>query len=539
MNKTIYYNGNIISVNKQNDIFEAILVEDGIIKSIGSNDEILKHKEKSIIVDLDGKTMMPGFIDPHGHIVAIAQSLMMPNFSDVTSIDELIEKLRKYLDENPPSGNQWLLGLGYDNSKFEGAKHPTKFDLDKVSKEVPIFITHASGHIAAVNSKVLELFGYAGEDYEVPEGGVVQTVEGSKEANGVLEETAFLSVEKKKVIESPTPETVLKSLVKAQELYASYGITTCQDASVDEGVNKLLSGAAQYGMLKIDIVGQAIQPFTKKLMDGNTSLTAKYNNHYKLLGAKMWLDGSPQAKTAWLTKPYHIVPEDQNDDYCGYGTQSDENVIAYMKECIENNYQLNVHCNGDASGDQFIRCYKTALEAVGNKTDLRPVMVHAQTVREDQLDEMKKIGMIPTFFLDHIWYWGDYHYESVLGPERAERISPAASALKRGMNFTLHQDPPVVMPNNILALHNAVNRTTQSGRVLGEDQKISIMDAIRAVTINGAYQYFEEDIKGSLEVGKLADFVILDKNPLDIESTEIKNIKVLETIKEDKSIYKA
>ena len=165
-------------------------------------------------------------------------------------------------------------------------------------------------------------------------------------------------------------------------------------------------------------------------------------------------------------------------------------------------------------------------------------MVHAQTVREDQLDEMKKLGIIPTFFLDHIWYWGDYHYESVLGPERANRISPAKSALKRGMNFTLHQDSPVKMPNQILALHNAVNRETQSGRILGEDQRLTVMEAIKALTINAAYQYFEEDEKGSIEEGKLADFVILDKNPINVNTSEIKNIKVLETIKEGNTVYK-
>ena len=174
-----------------------------------------------------------------------------------------------------------------------------------------------------------------------------------------------------------------------------------------------------------------------------------------------------------------------------------------------------------------------------NKTDLRPVMVHAQTVREDQLDDMKELGIIPTFFLDHIWFWGDYHYESVFGPERAQNISPIGWALEEGIKFTLHQDPPVKMPNQIFAIHTAVNRMTESGRVLGEHQRIPVMEAIKAVTINGAYQYFEEDIKGSIEPGKLADLVILDKNPLEVDKLEIKDIKVLETIKEGNTIFKA
>lgn len=166
-------------------------------------------------------------------------------------------------------------------------------------------------------------------------------------------------------------------------------------------------------------------------------------------------------------------------------------------------------------------------------------MVHAQTVREGQLDRMKEIGMIATFFLDHVYYWGDWHYESVLGPERAERISPLRSAINRGMNFTMHQDSPVVNPNALFAVHNAVNRITKNGRLLGADQRLTVEEALRGVTINGAYQIFEEDQKGSITEGKLADIVILGSNPLTTPSDKIKDIEVLETIKEGRTIYTA
>ncbi|MGL5765863.1 MAG: amidohydrolase [Sarcina sp.] len=539
MEKVIYYNAQIVTVDDENSMYSAMLIEDGIIKALGSNQEILRLGTDAVEINLKGNTILPGFIDPHGHIVAVAQASMMPNLSEANSREEIIQILSEYLEKNKLKKDAWVLGVGYDNSRFEDGNHPDKFDLDKVSSDIPIFITHASGHIAVVNSKALELFGYSEEGYEVPEGGVVQTVGKTKEANGILEENSFLSAEKKKCIGAPDFEDVLAALDKTQTLYASYGITTAQDASVDNNVAQILGAAAQYKKLKLDIIGYAIQPFTLDLMNKRNTLDSEYFNHYKLLGGKTWLDGSPQAKTAWFTKSYYIVPKGQDDNYCGYGTQTDEQVIDFIVKCVGNNVQVNAHCNGDAASDQFIRCYKKALELTGNNQDLRPVMVHSQTVREDQLDEMKKIGMIPTFFLDHIWYWGDYHYESVLGQERAMRISPAASALKRGMNFTLHQDPPVKMPIMTLAIHNAVNRETKLGRVLGEDQKMSILDAIKAVTINGAYQYFEENKKGSIEIGKIADLVILDKNPLFTDLKELKNIKVLETIKEGVTIYKA
>ena len=537
--RKLYFNGTIITVNENQPTVEAVLIENGKIIKVGSKDEVFELKDSETeLVDLEGKTMLPGFIDSHSHITAVAQTLMIVNLSEANSKEEFISMLKEYVKNNSPKAGEWVIGFGYDNTKFENEEHPTKFDLDTVTTEVPIFVSHASGHISTTNSKALEALGYVGTDYEVPEGGVVRTVEGSNEPNGVLEENACLAPEKRKIIPAPSSETLLKCIKKAQEIYSSYGLTTAQDAGVDENLHQLLSLAAQKNELIMDVVGQAVQHVTLKLLKNEGTPKREYVNHYKLLGGKTWLDGSPQGKTAWLTKPYYEVPEGESKDYCGYGTQEDKEVTDYFKSLIENNIQVNVHCNGDAAADQFIRCYKKALEETGSQTDLRPVMVHAQTVREDQLDAMKELGIIPTFFLDHIWFWGDYHYDSVFGPERANRLSPAKSALRRNMNFTLHQDSPVKMPNQILAIHNAVNRQTQSGRILGEDQRLTVMEAIKALTLNAAYQYFEEETKGSIEEGKLADFVILDRNPLEVESSKIKEINVLETIKEGNTIYK-
>ena len=537
--RKLYFNGTIITVNENQPTVEAVLIENGKIIKVGSKDEVFELKDSETeLVDLEGKTMLPGFIDSHSHITAVAQTLMIVNLSEANSKEEFISMLKEYVKNNSPKAGEWVIGFGYDNTKFENEEHPTKFDLDTVTTEVPIFVSHASGHISTTNSKALEALGYVGTDYEVPEGGVVRTVEGSNEPNGVLEENACLAPEKRKIIPAPSIETLLKCIKKAQEIYSSYGLTTAQDAGVDENLHQLLSLAAQKNELIMDVVGQAVQHVTLKLLKNEGTPKREYVNHYKLLGGKTWLDGSPQGKTAWLTKPYYEVPEGESKDYCGYGTQEDKEVTDYFKSLIENNIQVNVHCNGDAAADQFIRCYKKALEETGSQTDLRPVMVHAQTVREDQLDAMKELGIIPTFFLDHIWFWGDYHYDSVFGPERANRLSPAKSALRRNMNFTLHQDSPVKMPNQILAIHNAVNRQTQSGRILGEDQRLTVMEAIKALTLNAAYQYFEEETKGSIEEGKLADFVIFDRNPLEVESSKIKEINVLETIKEGNTIYK-
>ncbi len=538
--KTIYFNGNIITVDKNESVAQAVLIEDGKIKAVGTNEEILALDADAQRIDLDNKTVLPGFVDPHGHIVATAQTLMIVTLGDVNSKEELLERLRKEMKENPPQGDKWLIGFGYDNTKFEGGEHPTKFDLDTISTEVPITVSHASGHLSAVNSKALELYGYVGEDYEVPEGGVVRTVsEDSREPNGVLEENAILDPEKKKIVISPGFEDVLRAVERVQKVYASLGVTTTQDASVEisNGYNHILGACAQAGKLIIDIMGLAVQPVTTQLMTNEGTPKREYVNHYKLAGGKTWLDGSPQGFTAWLSEPYHVVPEGKSADYCGYGTQSDEVVTNYFVDCINLNIQVHVHVNGDEACEQFLRCYEKAVEITGHGTELRPVMIHCQALRYDQLDRVKALGAVTSFFNDHVRFWGDLHHDQVFGPERSQNISPIAWALEKGIPFTLHQDPPVKMPNQIIGIHTAVNRTTLSGRVLGEHQRISVMDAIRAVTINGAYQYFEEDTKGSIEVGKLADMVILDKNPLEIPASELETMKVLETIKEGKQIF--
>ena len=311
--KKLFINGNIITVNEKEEIVEAVLVVDGKIEATGTSQELLNLKDESTeIVDLQGKTMLPGFIDPHGHIVPVAQTLMIVTLGEVTSKEELLAKLEESLKNDPPAGDNWLIGFGYDNTKFPDGEHPTKFDLDKISTEIPISVSHASGHLAAVNSKALELYGYVGEDYVVPEGGVVRTVSpDSKEPNGVLEENAILDSEKKKIVKAPGFQEILKAMVKAQKLYASLGITTTQDASVEEanGYNHILGACAQNNMLIIDILGLATQPSTKNLMKDEGTPKREYFNHYKLGAAKTWLDGSPQGFTAWLSEPYHVVPE--------------------------------------------------------------------------------------------------------------------------------------------------------------------------------------------------------------------------------------
>ena len=197
-----------------------------------------------------------------------------------------------------------------------------------------------------------------------------------------------------------------------------------------------------------------------------------------------------------------------------------------------------VHANGDAAIDQFIQSAEKA-QADRNHADLRTVLIHGQFLREDQVDKINQLDIFPALFPMHTFYWGDWHRDSVAGPERAQHISPTGWLMDRGMKFSIHSDAPVTFPNSMRVMHSAVNRTTRSGAVLGDYHRVDPITAIKAMTIWPAYQHFDEDRKGTLEVGKLADLVILDKNPLTLDSSEIETIRVLETIKQGRTVYAA
>lgn len=539
--KTLYFNGDIITVNDAQPSVEALLVEDGKIISVGTLADVQTlADEKTVRVNLDGKTMLPGFIDGHGHIgnaIAGLPKVYPPPNGDVDSKEKLLTALKKMIEKNELVANGWLLATGYDNAFFENEAHPTRYDLDEVAKDIPILLLHVSGHVGVVNSKALEIVGW-NKDTPNPDGGVMQRDPITGELNGIIEERAVHIIGLGYILNGFNLKSVVDILVHTQAIYASQGVTTAQEGGTTDDILKTLEYARENNKLLIDIVSYPMQDYISELIPDDTSVQ-QYNKHLKIAGAKLVGDGSPQGKTAWLTKPYYKVPAGAADDYKGYPIFSDEQMLAYCTQALEHNWQMLVHCNGDAMGDQFIRSYKKAQEVTGNYRNLRPVMIHAQTVREDQLDEMKKLNIMPSYFHDHVFYWGDYHYESALGPERGSRISPLASSVKRGMPFTLHNDVPVSPINPIFNIHNAVNRVTRNGRVLGLEYCIDVMEAIKAVTIYGAYQHYDEKIKGSLEVGKYADLVILDKNPLKVAKENIKDIKVLETIKEGKSIYKA
>lgn len=543
MHSELYYNGTIITMNPACPAADALLVQDGVIKAAGSTAVLSASGSRNIKkIDLQNHTLIPGFIDSHSHITAVAYQLLMCNVSpseNCDSVDSLLLLCKEYFRNWKRTKDEWFIATGFDTSGYSDETLPDRYDLDRISNTVPVIIVHASGHMAVVNSTALELLGYTG-NFLVPEGGIVETFPDTGQANGVIKERAFLDPEIQSKIVPPPFEKVLDSLDNAQKMYASYGITTAQDARTGLEEYYLLQAASRHNRLFLDIVSYTTPEIADSVLLANApdyeNRNISYNNHYRFGGFKTFLDGSPQAKTAWLTKPYRIPPEGASSDYCGFPVLSDSVFTDQCVKCLENRWQINVHCNGDAACDQMIRCYEKALKITGVSFPLRPVMIHAQTVRTDQLDKMAKAGISPSYFSDHVYYWGDYHL-TTLGKERAEKISPLRSTLERNIPFTIHQDSPVIKPDMIFSLYNSVKRMTKKGHILGQDQCLSPEEALKALTLNGAYQIFEEDKKGSLMPGKKADFCILDRNPLTAPTESLKDISVLATYKEGNCIY--
>ena len=526
----IYINGDIVTLDKANPEAEAVATWQGKIVAIGSTSQLQKLAgPQTKIVDLGGKTLVPGLIEPHSHfilygpIALIRVDLSSPPVGQIKNMKELVEALSKRASVTAKGG--WVSGFGYDDTTLEENRHPTRYDLDKASADHPVFISHISGHFVSLNSKALLMAGI-NKDTPQPVGGVIRKDSKTGEPDGVLEEAAMLLLYS--ILPALTLDQRVALLAESARQYMKVGVTSCGDALVAgpgpvgaQDISAYQRTIAE-GSLPIRINMMIEANFLLKQSGG--FLTGFGDDRIKIGPAKIIGDGSIQGYTGWLTKPYH-VPFKGDKAYCGYPFTQPEQLNPLVAELHKAGYQIAIHTNGDAAIDAAIEAFRLAQEA-HPRTNCRHRLEHCQAVREDQLDKIAKMGITPSFFVSHTYYWGDRHRDIFLGPERGVRISPLKSALKRGIRFSIHSDCPVTPVSPLFCVFAAVNRLTSSGKVLGPEFRLTPEEALRAVTIDAAWQTFEEDIKGTIEVGKLADFTILDQNPLKIAPEQIRNIQV-------------
>ena len=537
MNSSLYHNGDILTMQGDSPSYaEALVVRDGRIVFVGDKEEALASYPEAQTKDLNGRTLMPGFIDGHAHfanfsIQSVGAQILPPPDAGAKDIPSLIQILKEWNTPENRSLTGWIFGIGFDDSVLFEKRFPTKHDLDQVSEEFPILIMHISGHFAVVNSKGLEELGIDASTKD-PEGGIIRRENGS-EPNGVLEELAAIPY-MLKVLNPSTKEAADIFFNGGQDMALSYGYTTAQEGRAMQN-HEMLAEAARNNQLKLDVVSYIDYLYVDKYMDSEWN-NRSYTNHYRIGGMKLTLDGSPQGRTAWRTEPYLIPPDGADKDYSGYPAIPRDSVVSSIYEKgLKNNWQILTHGNGDAAIDQMIRTLGPLTREYGNN-DRRNVLIHGQYVREDQLDSLKQLDVIASLFPLHTFYWGDWHKE-IIGDSLGNKISPTRTALNKGLKITTHTDAPVALPNLMRMVGITVERKSRSGQVIGPEESLTPYEALQSITSWSAYQHFEEDSKGTLAVGKLADLVILDQNPVKVEPAEIKNIQVLETIKEGETVF--
>lgn len=539
----IWSGGPIFTMNDKAMRAEAVAVAGGKIIAVGRKSEVMKFRGPDTrLVDLGGRTLLPGFVDAHGHVLAgglqaMSANLLAPPDGKVTDIAGLQRTLREWIAARPAAMNEAkiVIGFGYDQAQLKELRHPTRDDLDAVTTDIPIIVMHQSGHFSALNSKALEMVGYTAATVD-PKGGVIRRRAGSQEPDGVLEETAHFDA-LNKLLPAIGPQAMLVFAREGAKLWARFGCTTAQEGRASPGTVMVMKQVARDGGFPIDVAA-----YPDVLVDRESikkGLSATYVDRFRVAGAKLTIDGSPQGFTAWRDRPYYKPVGDYPAGYLGYAAASVDDVMGAVSWAAENGIQLLTHSNGERASDLLIAAHRAAQARFPAARATRPVLIHGQLLREEQVESFKSLGVIPSLFPMHTFYWGDWHLDHTVGPVAGMDISPTGWVRRRDMIFTTHHDAPVAFPDSMRVLDATVTRRARgSGRIVGPQHRVDVITALKAMTIWPAYQHFEEKTKGSLEVGKLADFVVLSKDPTQVEPTTIAGIKVTETVKEGRTVFR-
>ncbi|RLA18909.1 MAG: amidohydrolase [Gammaproteobacteria bacterium] len=540
LRQTLYYGGDIITMDGDKPTYvEAVIEREGKIIYTGSKAGAVNNfVGETIDADLKGKTMLPGFVDPHGHfmsaVLMVTQvNVASPPMGSVTDIASTIKKLQDFKAVKSIKDGEWIVGWGYDQDLLAEKRHITKLDLDKAFPNNKVLIIHVSMHGGVLNSKALEWAGLD-ENSKTPEGGVIARLAGSNEPAGLVMEMAYMPVFGK--LPQPSEDGMMELMESAQMMYASNGYTHAVEGFTHIKDMNTLKRAARENRLFIDIA--SLPGFTEmdEWLNNPDYKFGEYNNHLKFQGGKFTLDGSPQGLTAYMANPYLVPGPNGEKDWVGNTSIPRDELARLAKVMVDNDVQIMFHANGDGAIDDAIFAIEQA--GITAEQDKRPVIIHSQFQKLEHLSKYVEIGITPTYFTNHTFYWGDVHIKNV-GAEKASFISPIKAANEHGLVTSNHTDYNVTLLDPFFVMWTSMKRETRSGKILGGDQTIDAYAALQTLTTGPAYQFFEESRKGMIKEGMLADFVILDKNPLKVSDVDaIREVTVMETIKEGRTIYK-
>ncbi len=504
----VFVGGAVYTMDGSDSVAEAVLVEGGVITAIGSTEKVRSQAPLGArVIELNGRALLPGFVDAHSHfpvgvIDHLGVQLSATATEPVVNNNELLKRVAEAV-KITPSG-QWIVGFKYDNTLFPSGQHPNRQQLDQLSLEHPIYLRHISGHMGVANTAALQELQIDNKDDALRPFIEIDTRTG--ELTGLLQEAAAPSLGR--FFRNYSMTELFNAYKLTREEYLAAGVSTVQNGLINGSMTKILKLLQMVGLLPQRVV-------TWVNSDYAGSNRPRYTTNFRQATVKLIVDGSPQGRTAFLTKPYHTnSPSEPN--FRGAPLLTQEQLDKYVLYYHQAGYQIALHGNGDAAIDMIIAAVARAQQSM-ERPDARHILVHAQTIRRDQISQLSALSITPSFFNAHTFYWGDWHQNETLGPERAQHISPLADVVNAGVRFSLHSDAPVTPIQPMHLVWNAINRQTRSGDVLGRAQQISLTSALRAITIDAAWQSHVDHDRGSIELGKLADLVVLSGDPYAVD----------------------
>jgi predicted amidohydrolase YtcJ len=536
----ILYGGSVLSMDARNRRAEAVAVRAGRVLLLGADRDVLRLcGENTLAVDLAGRAALPGFIETHSHPIYFGLQRRFgvdagtpPN----ETIADILDRIAAKVGETPPG--TWIRGERYDDTLLREMRHPTRHDLDRVAPAHPVYLSHISGHLGTANSLALQIAGITRETADPAGGRILRDAAG--EPTGVLAEAPAQRLVLRHLPRYAV-EDLREGLEAANEEYVAAGITSAHDTGAG-----IIAGGQEIGVYRAAIRAGRFRPrlyaflteaVFPELAEGRlhpleSAVAGMGDDRFRLGAVKLWADGSIQGLTGALAEPYACAPE--TTGVLIHPEQAD--LDRRVRALHDGGWQIGIHGNGDAGIEAILDAYAAAL-AAAPRPDHRHRIEHCQMAREDQLDRMAELGVCASFFVKHVYYWGDRHRDIFIGPERAARISPLRSAEERGIRFALHSDCPVTPVAPLEGVWAAANRLTRDGAILGPDQRVSVETALRGYTANAAYLAFEEDAKGTLEPGKLGDIVVLSADPTHVPPETIDRIAVELTIVGGEVVY--
>jgi predicted amidohydrolase YtcJ len=548
---TIYFNATIVTLDEQLPQAQAMLVKDGIITALGTNAEINKLKTDNILsVDLKGATILPGFIDSHTHVALSAFLESMVDLSGFThkTNEAVWNHLKKSIDDK--KAGDWVVCKGLDPILTEDLIAPNMAFLDKIAPNNPLVIISQSLHTYWANSKAFELTGITKESknpskssyYEKDaDGNLTGLIAEQKAFAPFLEQLKNGPLSSKKLINSTT--NVLKN-------YAKNGNTTIVSAGLTINDAKPLRLYKHLSNNKPSFINQVLATFgmlPKRTQNPRHFIYIRYdkafllsnrknqdNDFYNILGVKHWYDGSPYTGSMYIEEPYMISEFSQNKLHIPEGSRGQplikkEDLIQFIKDYHRKGWQIAIHTQGDIANKNVLEAFSEVNKTLDTKNG-RHRIEHCLLLSDSSITTMKALHITPSFHINHLYFYGKALKENIIGNQRANKILPLLSAQNKDIKFSLHADQPMFESNPLRLIQTAVERQTKEGDTLGFNQRISTLNALKAMTINAAWQIHMEDKIGSLKKGKYADFIILDKNPLITPIHQIQDIKILKTV---------